>query len=184
MVAGGLIAGGATVFLLKQGTGKDDARESASPSASAPRNPAGPGQATPRAATPPAGTSGPSTPAAGPVPQGFAGTWQTSFDSGSGANNRIITISRGPAADVTIQGSGTLDDGTSYTCRWHATASGDSGGTTSLSLGPSSVTQARPTSACQPGSASDLVMLPDGRMRRDFADSGTKDASLVYRRTG
>lgn len=184
VVAGGLIAGGATVFLLKQGAEKDEARNSASPAASAPQNPAGPGQATPRSATPPAGSSGPGTPSAGPVPQGFAGTWQTSFNSGSGANNRIITISRGPGTDVTIQGNGTLDDGTSYTCQWHTTASGDSGGTTSLSLGPSSVTQARPTSACQPGSSSELVMLPDGRMRRDFADSGTKDASLVYSRTG
>ncbi|MBB5121424.1 serine/threonine protein kinase [Streptomyces eurocidicus] len=184
VVAGGLIAGGATVFLLKQGAEKNEARNSASPAASAPQDPAGPGRSTPHSATPPAGTGGPSTPAAGPVPQGFAGTWQTSFNSGSGANNRIITISRGPVTDVTIQGNGTLDDGTSYTCQWHTTASGDGSGTTSLSLGPSSVTQARPTSACQPGSASDLVLLPDGRMRRDFADSGTKDASLVYSRTG
>ncbi|MGK5549791.1 hypothetical protein ACSNOH_34490, partial [Streptomyces sp. URMC 127] len=53
-----------------------------------------------------------------------------------------------------------------------------------LHLGPSRVTHANPASACQPGSSSDLVLLPDGRMRRDFADSGTKDASLVYRKTG
>ncbi len=184
IVTAGLLAGGGTVFLLNQKT-KNEGRGPgpASPASTVPTpsspSPAGP---TPGPATTPGGaptTAGPT----GNGPAVFAGTWQSSFNAGSGANYRTITISGGPYADVTIQGSGTLDDGTSYSCRWHTTATGGSGGGP-LHLGPSSVTQANPTSACQPGSASDLVLLSDGRMRRDFVDSGTRDASLTYSKTG
>ncbi|GGY04816.1 serine/threonine-protein kinase [Streptomyces hiroshimensis] len=191
VVAAGLIAGGGAVFLVKQQeSAKNDAHSSSGPAQSA-----GPGTSAPSAPS----TAG-STPAPAPAtspgpgddtgtgtgtgPQAFAGTWQSTFGSGTRTNNRTITISRGTAVSVTIQGSGVLDDGTSYSCQWSATATGGGTGGAPLRIGPSSVTQANPTSACQPGSASDLVLLPDGRMRRDFVDSGTKDASLVYRKTG
>ncbi|MCF3100014.1 serine/threonine protein kinase [Streptomyces roseoverticillatus] len=186
VVAAGLIAGGGTVFLLKQNGAKDHASgatssssQAASPGTSSPSS-APAGGSTPAPATSPgtgadAGTTG---------PQAFAGTWQSGFGGGSRTNNRAITITRGTTAAVTIDGSGVLDDGTPYTCQWQTTATGGGTAGTPLHLGPSLVTHANPASACQPGSASDLVLLPDGRMRRDFVDSGTKDASLVYRKTG
>ncbi|MEV4742357.1 protein kinase [Streptomyces sp. NPDC049555] len=186
IVTAGLLAGGGTVYLLSQKNqngGHSTGNQAAPPApvSSAPSSPASvPGGTLPST---PATTPGTTTPAA-TGPEAFAGTWQTSFDSGAGTNRRTITVYRsGAGTDVTIQGGGVLDDGTSYTCQWRTRAS-ESGTATTLHLGPSSVVQANPTSACQPGSSSDLVLLPDGRMRRDFADSGTKDASLVYRKTG
>ncbi|MGK5730576.1 protein kinase domain-containing protein [Streptomyces sp. URMC 124] len=188
VVAAGLIAGGGVVFLLKQQeSAKNNAHssgpvQSSAPGTSAPPTAPSTGGATPAPATSPA--TGDDSAGAGTGPQAFAGTWQSTFGSGARTNSRTITISRGTVVTVTIQGSGTLDDGTSYTCQWSATATGGGTGGSPLRVGPSSVTRANPASACQPGSASDLVLLPDGGMRRDFVDSGTKDASLVYRKTG
>ncbi|QLE76117.1 serine/threonine protein kinase [Streptomyces rectiverticillatus] len=187
VVAAGLIAGGGVVFLLKQqDSAKDNAgssgpAHSAAPGTSAPSAPST-GGSTPAPATSPG--PGDDSTGAGTGPQAFLGTWQSGFGSGARTNSRTITIARGTVVTVTIQGSGILDDGTSYTCQWRTTATGGGTGGDPLRLGPSSVTRAAPASACQPGSASDLVLLPDGRMRRDFIDSGTKDASLVYRKTG
>ncbi|MEU4209676.1 protein kinase [Streptomyces sp. NPDC026206] len=185
IVTAGLLAGGGTVFLLNRDS-DNSARSGPGPAPSAPASSQSP-TSSPAPAPPapgPTAVGGSPTPAPDAGPQAFLGTWQSSFGSGSRTNYRTITISGGPVAAVTIEGSGVLDDGTSYTCRWRTTATGGGSDGSPLRLGPSSVTQANPTAACQPGSASDLVLLPDGRMRRDFVDSGTKDASLVYRRTG
>ncbi|MBF6047774.1 protein kinase [Streptomyces sp. NRRL B-1677] len=184
VVAGGLIAGAGTVFLLKHNGGKDEVSGAASSSSRA----ASPGTTSPSAApatgSTPAPATSPGTDSSTGGPQAFAGTWQSGFGNGARTNSRAITITRGADTVVTIEGSGVLDDGTPYTCQWQTTATGGGTAGTPLHLGPSRVTRANPASACQPGSASDLVLLPDGRMRRDFVDSGTKDASLVYRKTG
>ncbi|MEV4439877.1 serine/threonine-protein kinase [Streptomyces sp. NPDC049577] len=183
IVIAGLLTGGGTVILLDRKT-KDDARHPGPGSSASPVSGPSPGTTPPRPGPDPSPpTAAPSTGTPGSGPAAFVGTWQSSFSTGSGTSNRTITISRSAGVEVTIQGGGVLDDGTSYTCQWHTTGLGGGSGDTTLHLGPSTVTQANPTTACQPGSASDLVLLPDGRMRRDFVDSGTKDASLVYRRT-
>ncbi|MFF4157063.1 protein kinase [Streptomyces sp. NPDC001678] len=186
VVAAGLLTGGGLVYVLNRDNGDNKATGSGT-SASAPApGPASPD--SPSARTTPPRTDPVTPPTVAPTTQdptrageypGYSGTWQTTFDSGAGANYRTITVA---GAGATIDGRGTLSDGTAYTCQWRATVSGGGGG--SLRLGPSSVTHANPASACQPGSSSDLTLLPDGRMRRDFTDSGTKDASLVYSRTG
>ncbi|MDT0451457.1 serine/threonine-protein kinase [Streptomyces sp. DSM 40473] len=184
IVAAGLLTGGGTVYLLNRDTktsGQASGTSSSAPApgpSSAPDSPSG--RSTPPRTDPTPPTDNPTTKDPTPAGEypGYSGTWQTTFDSGAGPNYRIITVT----GDVTIQGSGTLSDGTSYTCRWHAAVTGGGGG--SLRLGPSTVTQANPSSACQPGSPSSLTLLPDNRMRRDFTDSGTKDASLVYSKTG
>ncbi|MGK5642924.1 serine/threonine protein kinase, partial [Streptomyces sp. URMC 126] len=113
----------------------------------------------------------------------YKGVWQSEFGTDDRRNKRVLFVRPGASgALVEITGDGVLDDGTSYHCVWQASVTGGANATTPgpLLLGPSSVASAQPTSACQPGSASQLVLLPDGRMRRDFVDSGTKDASLVY----
>ncbi|MFI1970101.1 serine/threonine protein kinase [Streptomyces cinnamoneus] len=187
IVVAGLLTGGGTVYLLNRETHDTGHGAGPVPASSASARSTAPSGGT-------ASSAGPATPAPGPPTavgasptptsggQGFEGTWQSSFGSGSRVNTRTITVSQGPAAGVTIDGSGVLDDGSSYVCTWRTTVTGGGTAGTPMRLGPSSVTRAMPTSACQPGSASELVLLPDGRMRRDFADSGTKDASLVYRK--
>lgn len=185
IVVAGLLAGGGTVCLLRHrqsGNGTGPAASSTAPPATAPATtpPAAPGTVGPSPAVPPA-----TGPAAAGGAQAYAGTWQSGFDSGGGRNTRVLTIRPGAGGTGTaeIRGGGYLDDGTAYTCAWTASVSG-SGDGTPLHLGPSTVVRAQPASACRPGSPSDLVLLPDGRLRRDFTDSGTKDASLVYSRTG
>ncbi|MEV5508975.1 serine/threonine-protein kinase [Streptomyces orinoci] len=164
----GVLAGAGTVYLLRH-HGTTQAAPSPSPTVSATVSPTH-GTTPTQSATPVTGTA-----------QDFLGVWQSGFDTHGGHSSRTITIGQDTAR---IQGSGFLDDGTAYTCAWSATVNGGGTGGTPLHLGPSSVVQASPASACQPGSPSDLVLLPDGRMRRDFTDTGTKDASLVYRRAG
>ncbi|GHC37659.1 serine/threonine-protein kinase [Streptomyces cinnamoneus] len=185
IVAAGLLTGGGTVYLLNRDT-SNAAHNSAGAAPATTPSASSQGPAPSAAPAPP--TSGPATvgsptPTPKPTPeagqQAYIGTWQSSFGSGSRVNTRTITIS---GSSVTIDGSGVLDDGTSYVCTWQATATGGGTEGSPMRVGPSSVTRAMPTSACQPGSSSDLVLLPDGRMRRDFTDSATKDASLVYRK--
>ncbi|MCC2275147.1 serine/threonine protein kinase [Streptomyces sp. ET3-23] len=188
IVVAGLLAGGGTVYLLRQhqqtGNGSGPATSSTAPPATAPATtpPAVPGTVGSSPAPPP-----PASPANGGGAQAYAGTWQSGFDSGGGRSTRVLTVSPGAGGSggtVGIRGGGYLDDGTAYTCAWTAAVTGGGDGGAPLHLGPSAVVQAQPAAACQPGSASDLVLLPDGRMRRDFTDSGTKDASLVYSKTG
>ncbi|MCC3768793.1 serine/threonine-protein kinase [Streptomyces sp. UNOC14_S4] len=178
VVAAALLAGGGVVYVLTKGDGARD-------SVGSPSSPSAPPSTD---STPPSAPGGGPTPdddkAPGTTPQGFTGTWHSGFTTNAGSSDRTIIIRKGRPAQVVIEGSGVLDDGTPYTCRWTATGTDDGGSATTLHLGSSAVTQAAPTTACQPGSASDLVLLPDGHMRRDFTDSGTRDASLIYTRTG
>ncbi|WP_190129895.1 serine/threonine-protein kinase [Streptomyces mashuensis] len=195
LVTAALLAGGGTVYLLtrpRDNAGGHASASSGTAPVTAPPAGASPNSSATRRPTDDSTEPDPVlslSPAASPTAgntgaQAYAGTWQAAFNSGSGLNNRTLTVRRGTVTQVTIQGSGVLDDGTPYSCQWTATATGGGTAGTPLHLGPSTVTQASPRSACQPGSASDLVLLPDGRMRRDFTDSGTRDASLVYSRTG
>ncbi|KNB49250.1 serine/threonine-protein kinase [Streptomyces caatingaensis] len=179
IAAAGLLAGAGAVYLVKQQQRGDDDKPAARPAASA-RNPArgtpAP-QRTPRTTAPATSTA----PAGGA--QAFAGTWSSDFPTGGGRSYRTIVLTVGAGGGTAeIEGYGNLDDGTSYRCAWTAPVLGN-GTDTVLRLGPSTVTTAQPATACQPGSASDLTLLPDGRLRRAFVDSGTKDASLVYSRS-
>ncbi|MBH1934599.1 serine/threonine protein kinase [Streptomyces sp. AV19] len=182
----GLLAGAGTVYLVKQQRSGDDDRPSAHPT-TADRSPGHNASSPPR--TPRTPRTPPTTvPPTGAAPTGgaqaFNGSWSSDFATGGGRSYRTIDLTVGASGGTAeIEGHGNLDDGTSYRCTWTAPVRGDSTATV-LRLGPSTVTGAQPASACQPGSASDLTLLPDGRMRRDFVDSGTKDASLVYGKQG
>jgi hypothetical protein len=48
-----------------------------------------------------------------------------------------------------------------------------------LKIGPSTVTVGEPASSCTPGAATELTLLPDGRLERVNASSGEK---LAYTR--
>ncbi|GAA2933959.1 hypothetical protein GCM10020221_32130 [Streptomyces thioluteus] len=175
IAAAGLLAGAGTVYLVKHRTATDDEKPAARPTASA----KGPGRTDRTPSRTPATTPPTSAAPAGGA-QAFPGTWSSDFATGGGRSHRTIGLTVGASGGTAeIEGYGNLDDGTAYRCTWTAPVLGNSTATL-LHLGPSTVTGAQPTTACQPGSASDLSLLPDGRMRRDFVDSGTKDASLVY----
>ncbi|MGI5338841.1 serine/threonine-protein kinase [Streptomyces sp. CA-181903] len=179
IAAAGLLAGAGTVYVVKHQSGT---KASPAPTA-APRSGGGTKAAPGTGGTPPTPSTSPSaTPTATGVER-YKGTWQSEFGTAGHRSKRVLSVRPGVSgALVEITGDGTLDDGTDYHCAWQATVTGGADATTPvpLVLGPSTVTSAQPTSACQPGDSSELVLLPDGRMRRDFIASGTKDASLVY----
>ncbi|GGR34908.1 serine/threonine-protein kinase [Streptomyces netropsis] len=179
VVTAGLLAGGGTVYLLNRET-NDEGRS-------------GPGPVTSPTTTPGSSTSGPSasagpstpspakaTPASGPVPQAFIGTWESDFQTAGGANTRRIVLRQGPVGTTVadISGHGTNEYGTVYRCAWVADLSAAAAADGPLRLGPSRVTVAEPTTSCQPGEATELTLLPDGSLRRMFI--GTDKEPLVY----
>ncbi|SPE54067.1 Serine/threonine-protein kinase AfsK [Streptomyces netropsis] len=186
VVTAGLLAGGGTVYLLNRET-NDEGR-------------GGPGPVTSPTTTPGAsgGTSGPSssgpsasagagapgqakvTPASGPVPQAFIGTWESDFQTAGGANTRRIVLRQGPVGTTVadISGHGTNEYGTVYRCAWVADLSAAAAAGGPLRLGPSRVTVAEPATSCQPGEATELTLLPDGRLSRRFI--GTDKEPLTY----
>ncbi|WP_171168424.1 serine/threonine-protein kinase [Streptomyces sp. I05A-00742] len=173
IAAAGLLAGAGTVYIIKHRDSDDTGRGSAS--SARPSAPATPGPS--HGTTPPPTPTAPTTaPTAGGF-DAYRGVWESSF----GTNNRTLYVYSGIGGDqAEITGTGTLDDGTRYKCVWRAYVENSS--SSPMRLGPSKVMQAEPTSACQPGSASTLILQDDGRMRREFVDSGTKDAALTYSR--
>lgn len=189
VILAGLLTGGGTVFLLGRHTddGGDkgnNAAPASSPAASAP-----PGSAPVSAA--PAPVPSPATPSpsdakntgSGAVPQTFLGNWQSDFSTSGGPNTRRIVIRQGPVGTTVadISGSGTSDDGTVYRCAWTAPLAGGGDAGSPLRLGPSTVTLGEPAGACQPGTPTELTILPDGELQRQF--TGTDKAPLTYRRT-
>ncbi|MBC2877904.1 MULTISPECIES: serine/threonine-protein kinase [Streptomyces] len=181
IAAAGLLAGAGTVYVVKHQSGN---QASPTPTTAPPApNRGGTGKPGPTTGTTPTPSTSPSsTPEATGVAR-YKGVWQSEFGGDGRRNKRVLFVQPGVSGSrVEITGDGVLDDGTSYHCVWQASVTGGANATVPgpLLLGPSTVTEAQPKSACQPGSSSELVLQPDGRMRRDFIDSGTKDASLVY----
>jgi hypothetical protein len=77
---------------------------------------------------------------------------------------------------MSLVADGPTGNGT-YHCVFEArltTGSGDR-----LELGPSSVTVGQPRSACTPGSASEITLLPDGSLQRVNTGNGEQ---LTYTR--
>ena len=186
VVTAGLLAGGGTVYLLNRHT-NDEGRGGPGPVTSPTTTPGTAGGTSGPSASGPTASAGASTPgqakvtpASGPVPQAFIGTWESDFQTAGGANTRRIVLRQGPVGTTVadISGHGTNEYGTVYRCAWVADlgAAGASGG--SVRLGPSRVTVAEPTTSCQPGEATELTLLPDGRLRRMFI--GTDKEPLTY----
>ncbi|MFF5799812.1 serine/threonine-protein kinase [Streptomyces albogriseolus] len=175
------LAAGGSVYALMSGARGDD-RAGGDPST--PAAPAGTPQSTGTAATtddvPPTESGSPSSgaPADGTVPEEFLGRWSTTIDNDSGSHSRRLTVQQGEAGDtvMSLVAEGPTGNGT-YHCVFEARLTGASGGR--LQLGPSTVTAGEPRSACTPGSASDIVLLPDGTLRRTSTGTGEQ---LTYTR--
>jgi hypothetical protein len=173
-------AGGSVYALMKHG-GDDKAGGTVSPAptdttTSAPSDTSPPATPTPSTAAP---TS--SAPTDGVVPAGYLGTWVTTIDNANGTNTRQLTIEQGQVGDpvLTLVADGPSDGGGTYHCVFEATLTEQPGSDGSLEIGPSVVTSGEPASSCTPGEATEVTLLPDGRLKRAKASGGE---SLTYTR--
>nr|WP_107904693.1 serine/threonine-protein kinase [Streptomyces chartreusis] len=119
----------------------------------------------------------PSESADGTIPAGYLGTWTATIDSGTGENTRRLTIRQGEVGDAVLSlvADGPAGNGT-YHCEFEADLSAAPGGDGPLRIGPSTVTVGEaPT--CSPGKATEITLLPDGRLERVTVGSGE---SLTY----
>ncbi|MFG3004535.1 serine/threonine-protein kinase [Streptomyces calvus] len=174
------LAAGGTVYALMSG---GDTLASDDPTA--PPSPSG----TPHSTSPaapgtdqPSETGGPdsSAPADGTVPADFLGSWSTTIDNASGEHSRRLTVQQGEVGDTVLSlvADGPTGNGT-YHCVFEADLTAVHGSGTRLVIGPSTVTVGQPRSACTPGSASEITLLPDGSLKRVNTGNGEQ---LTYRR--
>ncbi|MFF4751585.1 protein kinase [Streptomyces sp. NPDC001270] len=164
-----LAAGGSVYAVLNQGAPDDDARGGTATTA-----PPDSGRATTGA--PPSSGS-----ADGAVPTAYLGTWTASIENAAGHNTRELTIEQGKVGDsvLTLVADGPSDGGGTYHCVFRAELTEQPGSEGPLRIGPSSVATAEPASSCTPGSATEISLLPDGRIRRMTQSSGE---TLTYSR--
>ncbi|MEW1867831.1 protein kinase [Streptomyces caelestis] len=170
------LAAGGTVYALMNG-GELDHRTGGDPTA-----PPSPGGAPPSTApTTPADETrrpGASAPADGAVPADYLGSWSATIDNASGEHTRRLTLRQGGIGDtvMSLVADGPTGDG-AYHCVFEARLTAGSGDR--LELGPSSVTVGQPRSACTPGSASEVTLLPGGSLQRLNTGNGEQ---LTYTR--
>ncbi|MFJ2764704.1 serine/threonine-protein kinase [Streptomyces prasinus] len=118
-------------------------------------------------------------PADGAIPADYLGNWSTTIDNASGLHSRRLTIQQGDTGDTVMS---LVADGPTGNGTYHCVFEGDLTGVGSggrLQLGPTTVSVGRPRSACTPGAASAVTLLPDGTLRRVNIDSGEQ---LTYTR--
>ncbi|MBG0853590.1 protein kinase [Streptomyces spinoverrucosus] len=172
------LAAGGTVYALMDGNESPQA----GPTASAP------GGSTAPATTPEASTTAPepspsasSTPAEGVIPDGYLGTWTTTIDNASGQHTRRLTLQQGEVGDTVLSlvADGPAEGGGSYHCVFQAQLAEEPGADGPVRVGPSTVTVGEPATACTPGAATEVTLLPDGGLQRV---NGTTGEKLTYRR--
>jgi hypothetical protein len=127
------------------------------------------------------GTTGSPGPGAGAVPEGYVGTWTASIDNANGHSTRELVVEQGKVGDrvLTLTAEGPAGSGT-YHCEFVAELTAEPAGDGPVSIGPSTVTSARPATSCTPGDPTQLTLLPDGHLRRTTSDG----ESLTYARQG
>ncbi|MFI0228751.1 protein kinase [Streptomyces sp. NPDC017086] len=165
-------AGGSVYALMKNG-GEDRDGGTAGP---APTGRSAPPVTSPG---PTASKDSASPPAAGAVPDAYLGTWRTVIGNASGTNTRELTIRQGEVGDtvLTLVAEGPAEGGGSYHCVFEAELAARPAGDGPLAIGPSTVTSGEPASSCAPGEATEVSLLPDGRLKRAKA---TGAESLTY----
>jgi hypothetical protein len=173
-------AGGSVYALMKNGSAPEGKGGGAV--GSAPATGSGPssgsGAPTPTGSTPSPSASATGT---GAIPDAYLGTWRTTIVNAGGANSRELTIRQGEVGDdvLTLVADGPAEGGGSYHCVFEAELAEQPSGDGPLKIGPSTVTTGEPASSCTPGEATDLTLLPSGRLKRAKADGGE---SLTYDR--
>jgi hypothetical protein len=171
-------AGGSVYAVLRgDGTGTTGggtpSRTSAAPTTPGPSTP---GQPSPSASA--SGSVSAGTGSTGAVPDAYLGTWTAAIDNATGHNTRRLVVQQGGVGDTVL--SLTADGGT-YHCVFRAELAEKPAANGPLRIGPSAVSGGRPASSCTPGGASELTLLPDGRLKRVNTTTGE---ALTYTKTG
>ncbi|WP_318206187.1 hypothetical protein [Streptomyces sp. SCL15-4] len=169
-------AGGSVYALMKNGSGARNQGSGPVPThAATPRDGSAAPTATSAAPTP----STSRTSAAGSVPDAYLGTWRTTLGNAGGTGTRELTIRQGEVGDtvLTLVADGPAESGGSYHCVFEAELAEAPAGNGPLAIGPSTVTTGEPASSCTPGEATEITLLPDGRLKRAKASGGE---SLTY----
>ncbi|MGW0629711.1 hypothetical protein [Streptomyces sp. NPDC002758] len=174
-----LAAGGSVYALMQGSTGRDDKGSgtvSPAPSTGAPTTP-GPSPTNSASAS----ASASETPSDGAVPDAYLGTWKASIDNATGHSTRELTLTQGEVGDTVLElvADGPVAGGGTYHCVFQAKLTERPSGDGPLRIGPSTVTSGEPLSSCSPGEATDVTLLPDGRLRRESQGSGE---TLTYTR--
>ncbi|MEV6053906.1 serine/threonine-protein kinase [Streptomyces sp. NPDC052107] len=169
-------AGGSVYALMRNGGGGDDkggGTVSPTPTVSSSGTSQAPGTAGP--------TLSDSASSDGVVPAGYLGTWEAAIDSANGTSTRQLTIRQGAVGDsvLTLVADGPMASGGTYHCVFDAELAEQPGADGPLQIGPSTVTSGEPASSCTPGEATEVTLLPDGRLKRTKAGGGE---SLTYTR--
>ncbi|PKW09014.1 Serine/threonine protein kinase [Streptomyces sp. 1222.5] len=174
-------AGGTVYALMRSGNGTDDkGGDTVSPAPTGSSAPATTGGSS--------GTPGPTGPtpsdsasADGTIPAGYLGSWETTIDNANGTNTRELTIRQGEVGDtvLTLVADGPSEGGGTYHCVFEASLSEAPGSGGPLEIGPSTVTTGEPASSCSPGEATEVTLLPDGKLKRTKRSGGE---SLTYTR--
>ncbi|MET7697073.1 protein kinase [Streptomyces sp. NPDC005485] len=174
------LGAGGSVYALMRDDGKGD-EANPGPTTTAPTTP---GPTTPEP-SPTSPTTPPTTtqpPQDGKIPTGYLGTWQGTIDNDTGHSTRKLVIQQGEVGDtvVSVTADGPTKDGGSYHCVFQAELAEAPTGDGPLEIGPSTVTVGEaPT--CSPGQASEVTLLPDGRLHRVTKNS---IESLTYTKSG
>ncbi|MEU0189283.1 serine/threonine-protein kinase [Streptomyces afghaniensis] len=169
------LAAGGSVYALMQG-GDDRADGGPGPTHSTDAAPTTPG--------PSPTTSQPDTspsPADGTIPTGYLGTWSTTIDNADGEHSRSLTIQQGDPGDTVLSlvADGPTKGGGTYHCVFEGRLTSDPGTDGVLKIGPSTVQVGQPRTACSPGAATEVTLLPDGTLQRVNTSSGER---LTYTR--
>ncbi|MFI8166576.1 protein kinase [Streptomyces sp. NPDC085931] len=166
------LAAGGTVYALMQGGG-DPADDHAQPS---PTHSTG----APPTTGAPSPTASP-TPADGTIPAAYLGTWTTTIDNADGQHTRRLTLQQGEPGDTVLSlvADGPTEGGGTYHCVFEGELTAAPGADGPLRIGPSTVTVGQPRTACTPGAATEITVLPDGTLQRTNTSSGER---LTYTR--
>ncbi|MFD0136939.1 protein kinase [Streptomyces sp. NPDC059687] len=170
------LGAGGSVFALMRGGGigtSGGAAPSHTSAAPTTHDPTTPAPSSPVSASP----TSPS-PAAGAVPDAYLGTWNGSIDNSGGHSTRSLVIEQGDVGDpvLSLTAEGPAGSGT-YHCVFRAKLAEEPASGGPLRIGPSTVTVGSPASSCTPGAATELTILPDGRLERLNTSTGE---SLTY----
>ncbi|MGC9540116.1 protein kinase domain-containing protein [Streptomyces sp. UG1] len=168
------LAAGGSVYALMSGDDGADGGPGPTPTVTATAGATS--DPTPTTPTPtPTPTPSTSASADGVIPARFLGTWTASIGGDTGQNTRRLTIRQGEVGDTVLSlvADGPAGTGT-YHCEFEAVLSEAPGADGPLEVGPSRVTVGEPATACSPGAATEVTLLPDGRLERVNTSSGEK----------
>ncbi|MFF7793010.1 protein kinase [Streptomyces sp. NPDC007991] len=170
------LAAGGSVYALMQGGdgGQSDAGPTPTQSTGAPPTTPGPSPTTSQPDTA-------ASPEDGSIPTGYLGTWTTTLDNADGEHSRSLTIQQGEPGDTVLSlvADGPTKDGGSYHCVFEGRLTAAPGADGTLKIGPSTVKVGQPSTACTPGAATEVTLLPDGTLQRVNTSSGER---LTYTR--